>query len=174
MNHKGFWHLLALCFEVLILQRASAMLNFKLLLIASDINRFLFQIHAISLEALTEAEKRWAVVLSLTGEGQAAPGCILCFGLKLFKCFYMVRILIKNDDSKRTNPDDLKQHLRVLKKNFPPSAVVQALDPKAHTDTNISRTRKVASALQNKTLQCQVATYKEIVQIWHKHGQNSL
>lgn len=63
-------------------------------------------------------------------------------------------MLTKNDDSKRTNPN--KQRLRVLKQKFPPSAVVQALDPKAHTDTDISRNQKAASALQNKTLQCQV------------------
>ena len=81
---------------------------------------------------------------------------------------------MKNDDTKRTNPDDLKQHLRGLEQNFPPSTVVRALDLKAYTSTVMSSTQKAASALQNKTLQYQVATYKEMVQFWHKSGQNSL
>lgn len=71
-------------------------------------------------------------------------------------------MLMKNDDTKRTNPDDLKQHLRGLEQNFSPSTVVQVLDPKVYADTVISSTQKAASSLQNKTLQSQVATYKEM------------
>lgn len=70
---------------------------------------------------------------------------------------------MKNDDTKRANPDDLKQHLRGLEQNFPPSTIVQAWDPKAHTDTVVSSAQKAASAWQNKTLQYQVAMYKEMV-----------
>lgn len=88
---------------------------------------------------------------------------ISVFCIKAVQVLYVVRILMKNDDTKRTNPDDLKQHLRGLELNFPPSTVVQALDPKAYRDTVVSSTQKAASALQNKTLQYQVATYKWVV-----------
>lgn len=44
-------------------------------------------------------------------------------------------MLMKNDDTKRTNPDDLKQHLRGLEQDFSPSTAVPAVDPEAYTDT---------------------------------------
>jgi len=47
---------------------------------------------------LSIAEKLEAVVLGFTGEGQTAPGCFLCFALKLSRCFtwceYLWRMMI--------------------------------------------------------------------------------
>lgn len=69
---------------------------------------------------------------------------------------------MKNDDTKRTNPHDLEQHLSGLDQNISPSTVVQALYPKTYTDTVMSSTQKAASSLQIKMLQSQVDTYKKI------------
>lgn len=43
----------------------------------------------------TEAEKRGAAVLGFAGEGQTAPGCFLCFALKLLKCLTRCEYLQK-------------------------------------------------------------------------------